>query len=45
MRKHIKNQVFVQEYYEKLQTRVAELPSTVFVLAAPDFAFGDVLTE
>lgn len=33
------------EYYEKLQSRVAELPSTVFVLAAPGFAFGDVLTE
>lgn len=33
------------EYYEKLQLRVAKLPSTVFVLAAPDFAFGQVLTE
>ncbi|MEL6440548.1 MAG: amino acid permease [Cyanobacteria bacterium J06621_8] len=33
------------EYYEKLQSRVANLPSTVFVLAAPDFAFGEVLTE
>ena len=33
------------EYYEKLQARVADLPSTVFVLAAPGFAFGDVLTE
>ncbi len=32
-------------YYEKLQVRVAKLPSTVFVLAAPDFAFGEVLTE
>lgn len=33
------------QYYETLQTRVANLPSTVFVLAAPDFAFGEVLTE
>ena len=33
------------EYYEKLQTKVADLPSTIFVLAAPDFAFGEVLTE
>lgn len=33
------------EYYEKLQARVANLPSTIFVLAAPDFAFGEVLTE
>ena len=33
------------EYHEKLQYRVADLPSTVFVLAAPDFAFGEVLTE
>ena len=33
------------EYYAKLQERVADLPSTVFVLAAPDFAIGDVLTE
>ena len=33
------------EYYEKLQSRVADLPSTVFVLAAPEFAIGDVLTE
>ena len=32
-------------YYEKLQDRVSDLPSTVFVLAAPDFAFGEVLTE
>ena len=33
------------QYYEKLQDRVSDLPSTVFVLAAPDFAFGEVLTE
>ncbi|WP_371260804.1 amino acid permease [Myxosarcina sp. GI1] len=33
------------EYYEKLQARVANLPSTIFVLAATDFAFGEVLTE
>ena len=33
------------KYYEKLQRRVANLPSTVFVLAAPDFAFGEVLVE
>lgn len=33
------------EYYESLQVRVAKLPSTIFVLAASDFAFGEVLTE
>ena len=33
------------KYYEKLQLRVANLPSTIFVLAAPDFAIGNVLTE
>lgn len=33
------------EYYEKLQARVTDLPSTIFVLAAPDFAIGDVLTD
>ena len=33
------------QYYEKLQDRVSDLPSTVFVLAAPDFAFGEVLVE
>jgi solute carrier family 12 sodium/potassium/chloride transporter 2 len=32
-------------YYEQLQQRAAGLPTTVFVLAAPDFAFGEVLTE
>lgn len=35
---------FIQ-YYEKLQDRVADLPSTIFVLAAPDFAIGEVLAE
>ena len=33
------------EYYENLQAKVVGLPSTVFVLAAPEFAFGEVLTE
>jgi amino acid transporter len=33
------------EYYEGLQARVADLPSTVFVLATPNFAFGEVLSE
>ncbi|MEL6579905.1 MAG: Na-K-Cl cotransporter, partial [Cyanobacteria bacterium J06621_12] len=33
------------DYYEKLQHKVANLPSTVFVLAAPDFAFGELLAE
>ena len=33
------------QYYEKLQTRVADLPSTIFVLAAPEFAIGEVLTS
>lgn len=33
------------EYYESLQDKVKDLPSTIFVLAAPDFAFGEVLTE
>lgn len=32
-------------YYEKLQARVTNLPSTIFVLAAPDFAIGEVLTD
>ncbi|WP_199250520.1 amino acid permease [[Phormidium] sp. ETS-05] len=30
-------------YYETLRARAAGLPSTVFVLAAPDFAFEEVL--
>ena len=33
------------EYYENLQAKIADLPSTIFVLAAPDFAFGNVLRE
>ena len=33
------------EYYENLQAKIADLPSTIFVLAAPDFAFSSVLTE
>nr|WP_263858130.1 amino acid permease [Waterburya agarophytonicola] len=33
------------EYYEKLQARVTNLPSTIFVLAAPEFAIGQVLNE
>lgn len=33
------------DYYEKLQGKVASLPSTIFVLAAPDFAFGELLAE
>ena len=33
------------EYYERLQNLVASLPSTIFVLAAPDFAFGQILSE
>ncbi len=32
-------------YYEKLQHRVEELPTTLFVLAAEDLAFGEVLVE
>ncbi|MGK7877640.1 MAG: amino acid permease [Xenococcaceae cyanobacterium] len=34
-----------REYYEGLQARVANLPTTIFVLAAPDFAFEEVLSE
>ena len=33
------------QYYEELQAKVANLPSTIFVLAASEFAFGEVLTE
>lgn len=32
-------------YYEELQKKVAELPSTVFVLAAPDFSFSEVFND
>lgn len=33
------------QYYESLQARAVDLPTTAFVLAAPDFAFAKVLTE
>ena len=33
------------QYYESLRDKVADLPSTIFVLAAPDFAFGEVLAD
>ncbi|MGJ3246142.1 MAG: Na-K-Cl cotransporter [Elainellaceae cyanobacterium] len=33
------------QYYENLQVRTTGLPTTAFVLAAPDFAFAEVLTE
>ncbi len=33
------------EYYENLREKITDLPSTVFVLAAPGFAFGDVLSD
>lgn len=33
------------QYYESLQARAAGLPTTLFVLAAPDFAFEEVLTD
>jgi len=33
------------EYYEQLQVRTDHLPSTLFVLAAPDFRFSQVLME
>ncbi len=32
-------------YYENLQAKITQLPSTVLVLAASDFAFGEILTE
>ncbi len=32
-------------YYESLQQRAVGLPTTLFVLAAPDFAFEEVLVE
>lgn len=34
-----------QTYYETLQKRIAELPSSVMVLAAPNFVLTNVLTE
>lgn len=33
------------EYYQTIQARAVGLPSTVFVLAAPDFAFEEVLKD
>ncbi len=33
------------EYYNKLHSRMVGLPTTVFVLAAEDLAFGEVLLE
>jgi amino acid transporter len=33
------------QYYERLQARATNIPTTVFVLAAPDFAFEEVLSE
>ena len=33
------------QYYESLQTMAADLPTTIFVLAAPGFAFEEVLTD
>lgn len=34
-----------QNYYETLQKRTADLPSSIMVLAAPKFSFTNVLTE
>ena len=33
------------QYYETLHDKTADLPTIVYVLAAPDFAFEEVLTE
>lgn len=33
------------DYYAQMQERTAGLPTTIFVLAAPDFAFSEVLSE
>ncbi|VEP14801.1 Amino acid transporter [Hyella patelloides LEGE 07179] len=33
------------EYYESLRSKAVDLPSTIFVLAAPGFAFGEVLND
>ena len=38
------NEDYVQ-YYETLRNKIVDLPSTIFVLAAPDFAFGEVLSD
>ena len=34
-----------QEYYETLRHKIEDLPSTILVLAAPDFAFSEVLGD
>lgn len=34
-----------RSYYENLQARTANLPTTALVLAAPGFAFGEVLSD
>ncbi len=33
------------EYYQDLQSKTVGLPSTVFVLAAPGFSYGEVLSD
>ncbi|MDJ0677160.1 MAG: amino acid permease [Calothrix sp. MO_167.B42] len=33
------------EYYEKMQARTANLPTIIYVMAAADFAFSEVLSE
>lgn len=33
------------EHYESLQKKVAELPSTIFVLAAPNFSFEEIFND
>ncbi len=33
------------EYYEQMHARTANLPTTIYVMAAADFAFGEVLSE
>jgi amino acid transporter len=34
-----------RDYYTSIQKRIADLPSTLLVLAAPNFAFADVLEK
>jgi len=34
-----------QDYYTKMQKRLQGLPSTILVLAAPNFAFTEVLKK
>ncbi|MEM7725744.1 MAG: amino acid permease [Cyanobacteria bacterium P01_A01_bin.45] len=33
------------QYYEKMHVRTANLPTIIYVMAAPDFAFSQVLTK